>query len=117
MGKLLVVDDDEMMRLCVTVILTSAGYEVVQAGDGEEALRLYQAMGEEILAVVMDVMMPRMDGIMAARLIKASAPGARIILMSGVPRHDLDADLADAFLVKPFRSRELLERVEKAIRD
>jgi len=116
-AKLLVVDDDEMMRVCVTAILTALGYEVVEAEDGLEALRVYQARRSEISLIIMDIMMPRMDGIAAAKLIKAADPSAKVILMSGHSESDAAEAQADAFVPKPFRVKDLLEAVQKVLQD
>jgi len=115
MEKLLVVDDDELVRLCVTSILAAVGYDVVEAKDGLEALSVYQAFQEEVCLVIMDITMPRMDGISAAKIIKYTYPSSKVILMSGRPEPLPAEPMADAFLPKPFRSRELLEKVQQVL--
>ena len=116
-GKLLVVDDDELMLGCVAAILAAAGYDLVTAQGGAQAVQLCQAMGSDIAAVIMDVMMPGMSGIMAAKQIRANDRRARIILMSGVSAHGQALEDADAFIAKPFRSAELLALVRKTLGD
>jgi len=117
MGKLLVVDDDEMMRVCVTAILAALGYDIVEAEDGLEALQVYQTRRAEISLIIMDIMMPRMDGIAATKVIKATDPTAKVILMSGHSEHDPAEAQADAFIPKPFRGKDLLELVQKVLQD
>jgi CheY-like chemotaxis protein len=113
MGLLLVVDDDETVRESVAAILDSGGHQIILARDGQEAMQKYRARADQIDLVLMDVIMPKLDGIAAARAIRAAHPSARIILMSGcleqVPPE------ADAFLPKPFRSRELFEAVQRVL--
>jgi len=111
MGKLLVVDDEELVRESVTAILSAMGYSVVQARDGLEALILYQALRGEIMLVLMDVQMPRMDGLSAAQLIKNVDPNARIIILSGSGGHYSKSAEVDAYLPKPFRVKELRQTI------
>lgn len=117
MGKLLVVHDNEMMRICVTAILTTLGYDIVEAKDGLEALLVYRARHAEISLVIMEVTMPRMDGIAAAKVIKTVDPSAKVILMSGNAGHDLAGAQADAIIAQPFRGKDLLEVVQKVLQD
>lgn len=117
MSKLLIVDDDEMMRVCMVAILTSQGYEVVEAADGLEALMVFQTMRSEIPLIIMDVMMPRMDGIAAATAIKESDPSVKIILMSGHSENDPAQSKADAFLPKPFLTRELMAVIDRLLQE
>jgi len=117
MSKLLVVDDDEMMRICVATILSTQGYEVVEAKDGVEALQVFQAMRGEIPLIIMDVMMPRMDGITATRAIKESDPSTKVILMSGHSENDPLQSKADAFLAKPFLCKELMAVIDRLLRE
>jgi len=116
-GKLLVVDDDEMMRNAVTAILAALGYDIVEAKDGLEALLVYQARRSEISLIIMDIMMPRMDGIAVTKVIKATDPYAKVILMSGHSEFDPAEAQADAFIPKPFRGKDLLELVQKVLQD
>jgi len=117
MSKLLVVDDDEMMRECVATILSAHGYEVVEAKDGLEALLVFQTLRDEIPLIIMDVMMPRMDGIAATAAIKESDPFVKILLMSGHSENDPAQTKADAFLPKPFLSKELLAMIDKLLQE
>lgn len=115
MGTLLVVDDDEMMRECLTAILAASGHEIVSARDGVEALLIYKERRDEISLIIMDVMMPRMDGLAATKVIKAADPSAKVILMSGHSEQDPGEVQADAFIPKPFMGKDLLELVQKVL--
>ena len=104
---ILVVDDD--LHLCdvLAELLTEAGYQVQCAHDGEAAWAEIQAHSPDL--VLSDITMPRLDGVrLALRLVEA---GSRvpIILMSAGPAHG--ADLSGAFISKPFKMHDLLERI------
>ena len=117
MSKLLVVDDDEMMRECLATILSANGYEVVEAKDGLEALMVFQTQRSEIPLILMDVVMPRMDGIAATAVIKECDPSVRVILMSGHSENDPAHSKADAFLPKPFLAKELMAVIDRLLQE
>ena len=112
---MLVVDDDDLVREAVAAILASLGHEVIHARDGLEALTVYNAKYLEINLVIMDIVMPNMDGIAATRAIKDVHPSAKIILMSGYADQLCPAE-ADAFLPKPFMCRTFCETVEQVLK-
>ncbi len=116
MVKLLVVNDNEMMRICVTAILDALGYEIIEAKDGLEALLIYRARRAEIALIIMEIIMPRMDGIAATKVIKATDPTAKVILI-GHPDHGLSEVPANAFIYKPFKAMDLKEAVRKILQD
>jgi len=113
MGKLLVVDDEEMIRVCVAAILEATGHEVVVARDGLEALELYDKGRGEIALVVMDITMPNLDGIDTARMLKEIDPSVKVILMSGHTEREMKQVCADAFISKPFRAKDLCGVVQR----
>ena len=109
---ILLVDDEASIRDVVRVTLESFGYRVVCAAGGAEALRLYEQQRREVEVVLVDLMMPEMDGLATIRALKALDPAARIIAASGT----LAPTLAHApelqevtFLHKPYRAQQLLE--------
>ena len=115
---ILVVDDDPLIRkLIATTLEDVAGYEVVEAGDGIEALERADADAPGI--VFLDIDMPRMDGIDACRRLR-SAPGtakATIIMLTAATtdtaeRQSTEAG-ADLFLSKPFSPLEVLQLVDE----
>ena len=115
MCLLLVVDDDELVRESVSAILASLGHDILQAGDGLEALVLYNAKHDKIHLIIMDIMMPIMDGIVSIKAIKEKHPFAKVILMSGHSEEKIPKE-ADAFLSKPFKSKALCDIVDKILK-
>lgn len=115
MCLMLVVDDDDLLRESVAAILASLGHEIIFARDGLDALTVYNEKYHEIQIVFMDIVMPKMDGIAAARAIKDVHPSAKVILMSGYADQICPAE-ADAFLPKPFKSKTLFEAVDRLLK-
>jgi CheY-like chemotaxis protein len=114
-ATVLVVDDDPVIQKLLQVNFEMEGYSVITAGDGEEGLAKAQA--EHPDAVVLDVMMPKMDGLEVARRLKGDpdTQGIPIILLSAKAQQaDIQAGTAtgaEEYLTKPFDPLELLQRV------
>jgi two-component system cell cycle sensor histidine kinase/response regulator CckA len=110
-GKVLLVDDDEVLLDVTRQMLEVAGYRVVIARDGAEALRIYQQQSESIRAVVTDLLMPSMDGWTLIHALRQVDAGIPIIAISGVGVHEARARQAgaDNFLAKPLPITRLLE--------
>jgi PAS domain S-box-containing protein len=105
LGTVLLVDDEEMVRLTTADMLMDLGYDVVEASSGEEALRLVDG-GLEPNLVVTDHLMPGMTGVELAKNLRTSRPGLPLLLVSGYAEEDgIDPTLAR--LTKPFRNAEL----------
>jgi DNA-binding response OmpR family regulator len=115
---IMIADDEERMRSLLRNYLTQEGYRVVTAGNGREALHL--ARHEKPDVVLLDVMMPEMDGFEFLRLYRAENPdGAVIVITARVD--DADAVLglelgADDYVTKPFSPRVLVARVRAMLR-
>ncbi|HEX4845731.1 MAG TPA: response regulator, partial [Geothrix sp.] len=113
-GTILVVDDEALIRDLACSALETAGFQVLEARDGQEAVELFQAGQTHVDLVLLDMTMPRMGGAEAFRLIRNLAPGVRVLLTSGYTQKESLEDLADlppdGFLQKPFRVRELVAR-------
>jgi two-component system alkaline phosphatase synthesis response regulator PhoP len=114
----LVVDDDDAIRKVVRTVLEADGFEVVEAADGPAALLLLNAiLGRGPDAVVLDIMMPGIDGIEVCE--KIDHAKVKVIMLSA--RDDAEtkdraaAAGADAYLTKPFSAIELLDAVEKLV--
>ncbi len=115
--KVLVVDDEPSICEGIELILTRAGYEVKKAYSGEEAVRL--AEHEAFDLVMMDLIMPGMDGADACAEIKRIRPDARVIAISGSPsgarvEKFIRSGGIEVYLYKPFGKEELIAGVEKA---
>ena len=115
--RILLVDDEQSVQELLSYPLRKDGYEVVQARDGKEALELF---GEsEFDLVVLDVMMPRMDGLECCRRLRASSPVPIIMLTAKSEEVDKIVGLelgADDYITKPFSVRELRSRVKALLR-
>jgi diguanylate cyclase (GGDEF)-like protein len=118
--RALIADDDEDIRAFLDVVLDLAGFDVIQARDGVEALELVHAHAPDV--VVLDVMMPRMDGMEALRRLRVDARTGHIpvlMLTAKAQREDTIAGLdsgADDYITKPFDADELLARIGSALR-
>ena len=112
-GLVLLVDDEEPLRLLETQMFGALGYEVLPAADGQEAVELYAARWHEIDLVVLDLTMPRMDGEQTLRELRRINPVARVIMSSGYDEQDVSARFAGkglaGFLQKPYRLATLKE--------
>src|SRR3974377_2170417 len=118
--RILLVDDNEANLDVAKVRLESQGYEVLTAGDGEEALARVRETGPDL--VLLDIMMPKLDGIEVTRRLKrdASLPFIPIILVTAkADAKDVVAGLdagGDDYLTKPFDHASLLARVRSMLR-
>ena len=112
MARILVVDDEELVRAYVAAVLRRAGHLVTLAVDGEDALDKFRPARHDL--VITDIVMPRMEGIDTVRALRRIEPRVRIIAISGSEGSDRGFYLraasalgADATLQKPFRAAEL----------
>ncbi|MHB1135066.1 MAG: response regulator transcription factor [Chloroflexota bacterium] len=116
-GKILVVDDENIVREVVERYLAREGYQVSVAADGEAALRL--ARSERPDLVVLDLMLPRIDGLEVCRRLRAEGNLPIIMLTAKGEETDRIVGLtlgADDYMVKPFSPRELVARVQAVLR-
>lgn len=116
-NRILVVDDESKLRAMLRMILENRGYEVLEAADGREAVT--QAMNAKPDLVILDVMMPVMDGIDCCREIRQFSDCPIIMLTAKGEDYDQVSGLesgADDYVVKPFSTSVLIARVEAALR-
>ncbi len=116
--KILVVDDESRMRKLVSDFLTRKDYEVVEAADGQEAIDIFFEQND-IKLVILDVMMPKMDGREVLKEIRSYSKVPVIMLTAkGEERDELDGfELgADEYISKPFSPKILVARVEALLR-
>jgi len=116
-GVLLVIDDEELVRSTLCIMLEDAGFRVLSAADGQEGLEVFERHRREIDAVVLDVTMPRMDGWQCLRRLRAVREGVPVLMMSGYsePSSSSALDPAPSFLQKPFDSDVLVREVSRLI--
>jgi two-component system response regulator AtoC len=116
MRRVLVVDDEENVRLALTTLLRKHGYEVEVAGNGREALELLGRFGPDF--VLTDVRMPQMSGVDLLGEIKARGFDATVIVMSAFGRIDQALEVIRAgaydYIAKPFRGDEVILALKKA---
>jgi DNA-binding response OmpR family regulator len=116
-SRILVVDDDPSVRKFVTVNLEARNYQVISAVDGDEALR--QIEKEQPDLVLLDIMMPRLDGLTVCRRIREKSAVPIMIISARDSEDDtvkcLDSG-ADDYLTKPFSLKELLARIKAILR-
>jgi AmiR/NasT family two-component response regulator len=114
--RVLIAEDEALIRLDLAEMLAEAGYDVVaQAGNGEEAVELAREHKPDL--VIMDVKMPRLDGIAAASIV-ASERIAPVVMLTAFSQRDLVERARDAgamaYLVKPFTITDLVPAIEMA---
>ncbi|AIQ67592.1 response regulator transcription factor [Paenibacillus graminis] len=117
MITILVADDDSEIRDVIHVYLRNEGYHVLEAADGQEALNAIQTASVQL--IILDVMMPRMDGIIACLKIREISDTP--IIMLSAKQEDIDKITglttgADDYMIKPFNPLELLARVKAQLR-
>ncbi|MDA8213627.1 MAG: response regulator [Clostridia bacterium] len=117
MPKILVVDDAAFMRLRVAKLLTENGYEVLEAGDGQEGVDQYKKNKPDL--VLMDITMPVMDGITAVQEIKKHDPNAVVVMCSALGQQTMVMNSVKAgakdFIVKPYQPEKILDTIKRFI--
>ena len=116
-GNILLVEDEDAVRLFGSRALRNKGYRVIEASDGEEALHALNDFDETVDLIITDVVMPGMDGHTLVRLIKEKMPEIKVILISGYSEEAIPGDIgADIhFLSKPFSLQDLAGKVKDVI--
>ncbi len=115
---ILLVDDEEGVRKLVTAVLQSNGYDVLEASNGGAALAVYEKNGHKIDMVLTDIVMPQMTGFELGRELTASAPGLKILYMSGYRENTAGSTPGESpkpFLHKPFTPDVLLAKVREVL--
>jgi two-component system, cell cycle sensor histidine kinase and response regulator CckA len=116
---LLLVDDEEFVRDLGVRILTRAGYTVLTAGNGKEALEIYLRNREKIALVILDLIMPEMGGIQCLQELLNVDPLARVVIASGFsvdePAKETIERGAVAFVNKPYQTKQILKVVRQAL--
>lgn len=120
-GRVLVVDDEASIRKTLRICLSQAGYHVIEAGDGQEAITALNNGDNALMvdAIICDIRMPRIDGADAIRYFRTQYPSIPVIVLTGFP----DVDLAIAmmkvgvkdYLLKPVTKENLLSVLGRAL--
>jgi len=116
---ILLVDDEEIIRDLCSRILTKAGYSVITASNGKDALEVYQARSDEIALVILDLIMPEMGGEQCLDGLLSLDPSVKVVIASGYsvsgPTKDALASGASGFVNKPYDMRQVLEVVRHVL--
>lgn len=115
--KLLIVDDAPYVVKVLRDMLGAHGYEVHEAVNGKEALAKYREVNPDV--VLMDILMPMMNGVSATRSIIEHDPDAKIIVLTAVGKQGLEKDCIEAgasgFIMKPFKTKDLLNIINSLV--
>lgn len=117
--KILVVDDEKDLRLIISDFLLKEGYEVLEASNGSQVIDIVDN-NEDIKCIVLDVMMPQMDGWSTLRELKKNYPDIPVIMLTA--RAQLDDELfgfdlgADDYVAKPFVAARLIARIKAVLK-
>jgi CheY-like chemotaxis protein len=116
---ILLAEDEDDVRALTREVLERQGYRVIEASDGLQALRLYEAEGDRIDLVLSDVVMPRMSGRELVDRVRAIRPDMRVLYMSGytedaIVRHGV-RDASTVLLGKPFAPADLLAKIREVL--
>jgi CheY-like chemotaxis protein len=112
-GNILVVDDDDNLRIVISAMLSRLGYEVSSADSGENALIVF--FKNKFNIVLSDYQMPEMDGIALADTIKKSSPHTPVVIMTGAGRETVfskKSSAVDEVILKPFTSAKIHETIQ-----
>jgi PAS domain S-box-containing protein len=120
-GRILLVEDEEMVRGAIAAMLERKGFEVESCADGPSAVRAYTGGGGGFDAVILDMVLPGMSGTDVARAIRGADPDSKLLIVSGYsaegPVNELFASGGVAFLKKPFLSSELIRLLGELLDD
>ncbi len=116
---ILVAEDNEAVRSLLIVVLNNAGFTVLSAEDGEEALALFKEHKNDIDLLLFDVVMPRLGGREACESIRSFHPDMRVLFMSGYAPDGLndrfEMGIKTAFIQKPYRTKQMLEKIREVL--
>ena len=119
-ATVLVVDDEEAVRAVATAFVRRLGFQAISATDGEEALLLFEKHADEIACVLLDLTMPRMDGLSAFRQMRRLRPDVKVILCSGYDEHEATRRFTSeglaGFIQKPYILRDLSSMIAQVLK-
>ena len=108
--KILIVEDDYQIRSLYKQILSSMGYEIIEANDGEQAIIIYNALKEKPDIVILDYQMPKINGLELTQEILEKDPSSNILMISGDPKidHKTVEGFGIRYKMKPVRMEDIL---------
>ena len=116
---ILIAEDDSVIRELLTVMLKTAGYDLLTATDGVEAVEAFKNHGKEVHLVITDIGMPRMNGIEAIMVIRGISPSVPIIILSIWEDENYKKIAKQAqvreYMKKPFDVDELIQKVRESL--
>ena len=119
-GRILLVDDEPVVRGVATAMLEALGYEVLAACDGQEALGYFEAHGDRLDLIILDMVMPGMDGRECFEALRRIDPEVRVLLSTGYDRDDQAREMMERGMLgvvrKPYDMQALSSAVAEAIR-
>jgi two-component system cell cycle sensor histidine kinase/response regulator CckA len=117
--RVLLVDDELPVRTFIAKVLRREGFEILEAGDGQDALGVLQQMSGDVDVLVTDVNMPRMTGIELVEKVKTEFPGVPVVYISGEHLEDRlhNPSRRVVFLRKPFRPQAMLDAIRAVTAD
>ena len=119
--RILVVDDEAAIRDVSRRMLESSGFDVITAGNGQEAVEIFRTQGEEIAAVLLDATMPKMDGLEAFEELRRVRSDIRVVLSSGYSEQEATERFTGkgltGFIQKPYRFDDLIEKMHEVLGD
>ena len=119
MAKILIADDNKQITMILSSYVKKEGYEVLIAYDGEQALELFSAHRKDIVMVLLDVMMPKLDGFDVCKALRKISMVPIIMITARGEDYDkiMGLDIgADDYVVKPFSAGEVMARVRSVLR-
>src|SRR5262245_5494297 len=122
-GRVLVIDDEADIRTTIKMVLTKAGYDVVEAEDGEKAIQTIKADDNPLMVniILCDMQMPKLDGMGAIDYFRAQFPSVSIVVMTGYPTVQAATTLMKQgivdYLVKPIEKDRLVSVVDETVKN
>ena len=112
---ILLVEDEPAVRTLVALTLSRAGYNVLEARDGANALVVFDEHAGRIDLLVTDLRMPEMDGTELVGHLRNRSPGLKVLCVSGFPGNGTDLTITEHYLAKPFSKFDLLDKVRHVL--
>lgn len=114
MCKILLVEDDSSTRSLLTKILSKEGFEIIEASDGEEGLKLYEKVMDKPEVIILDYNLPKMNGLKLAQEIRSRNPSSKVLIITGDPR--FNKQIADNMNIrlrtKPITKEDLINEID-----